>query len=170
MIAAIVAVDSNYGIGSNNNLLVHIPEDLKMFKDLTMNNTVIMGRKTYEPLPIRPLPNRTNIVITHTKNCPRFKEDGSIYSNMEDIKNWLSNERVININDGIYIIGGGMIYKELLPFCERVYITKILHSFDDVDTFFPNIDNMPEWAMTSTSEVKEYNGIQYQFCIYDREV
>jgi len=170
MIAAIVAVDSNYGIGSKNELLVRIPEDLKMFKEITMNHPVIMGRKTYESLPKKPLPNRINIVITHTKKHPHFKESKVIYSNMEDIKTWLSDERVIEINDGVYIIGGGMIYKELLPFCERIYITKILHSFDSVDTFFPNIDDMPEWKMTSASEIKEYNGIQYQFCIYDREV
>lgn len=170
MIAAIVAVDSNYGIGSKNELLIHIPEDLKMFKEITINHPVIMGKKTYESLPKKPLPNRTNIVITHTKNHPHFKESKVIYSNMEDIKTWLSDERVIDVNDGIYVIGGGMIYKELLPFCERIYITKILHSFDNVDTFFPNIDNMSEWKMTSASEIKEYNGIQYQFCIYDREV
>ena len=97
-----------------------------------------------------------------------------IYDNMENAKLYLScfediNTLNVNIpNKNAYIIGGGQIYKELLPFCERVYLTKILHAYDDVDTYFPNIDNMLEWERTSASEVKEYNGIRYQFCVYDR--
>lgn len=170
MIAAIVAIDSNYGIGSKNELLVHIPEDLKMFKYLTLGSSVIMGRKTYDSLPKKPLPNRENIIITSKAKTFEIQYDGTILSSMEHIKKWLSDDKVINDNNGIFVIGGGMIYKELLPLCERVYATKILHSYDNVDTFFPDIDNMPEWIMTSASEIKEYNGIQYQFCIYDREV
>ena len=169
MISAIVCVDQNYGIGNKNDLLVHIPEDMKMFKDITTNGTVIMGRKTYDSLPKKPLPNRNNIIITSkAKKQPKIQKDGAIHSNMDCIKSWLANPKVINENSGIYVIGGGMIYKELLQFCERVYITKIFHAYDNVDTYFPNIDEMSEWEMTSASEVKEYNGIKYQFCIYDR--
>lgn len=168
MIAAIVCVDQNYGIGSKNSLLAHIPEDMERFKEMTTGHSIIMGRKTYDSLPNKPLQNRTNIVITHMKKQPKIQGEGLIHSNMEYIKAWLSKDEVIEENNGIYVIGGGAIYKELLPLCERVYITKVFHSYEDVDTYFPNIDEMPEWEMTSASELKEYNGIQYQFCVYDR--
>lgn len=168
MIAAVVAVDTNYGIGNKNNLLVNIPEDMKMFKNITTGGTVVVGRKTYDTIPNKPLPNRTNIIVTSKVDRPKIQEDEAIHSNMEYIKTWLSNQAVINENNGIFVIGGGAIYKELLPYCERVYITKILHAFDEVDTYFPNIDEMPEWGLTSESEIKEYNGIKYQFCVYDR--
>ena len=168
MIAAVVAVDSNYGIGSNNELLAHIPEDMKHFKEVTTGGTVVAGRKTYDSLPKKPLPNRTNIIITSKADVPEVIDDDVLISNMEYIKVWLTDDKLISENNGIYVIGGGMIYKDLLPFCERVYITKILHAYDNVDTYFPNIDNMPEWEMTSASEIKEHNGVQYQFCVYDR--
>lgn len=169
MIASVVAVDNNFGIGSNNELLAHIPEDLKMFKEITSGGAVIVGRKTYDSLPKKPLPNRTNIIITsQAKDKPELKKANEIISNMEYIKAWLSNDEVIHDNEGIYVIGGGMIYEELLPYCERVYITKIHNAYDNADTFFPNIDDLPEWEMTSASEIKEHEGIQYQFCVYDR--
>lgn len=164
MISAIVAVDSNYGIGNKNNLLAHIPEDLKMFKEVTTGGTVIMGRKTYESLPVKPLPDRINIVVTSKANNP-YGENGVSYYNIEEVKIIL---KTFSFNNNFFVIGGGMIYKELLPCCERVYLTKILYDYDDVDTYFPNIDNMPEWNLTSESEVKEYNGVQYKFCIYDK--
>lgn len=169
MIAAIVAIDSNYGIGSNNELLAHIPEDLKMFKEITTGGAVIVGRKTYDSLPKKPLPNRTNIIVTsQAKDKPELKGANEIIANMEYIKTWLSNDEVIHDNEGIYVIGGGMIYEELLPYCERMYITKIHHAYDNADTFFPNIDNLSEWGLTSASEIKEHNGVKYQFCVYDR--
>ena len=168
MIACVVAVDSNYGIGSNNELLAHIPEDMKHFKEITTGGTVVVGRKTYDSLSKKPLPNRTNIIITSKADVPEVIDDDVLISNMEYIKVWLTDDKLISENNGIYVIGGGMIYKDLLPFCERVYITKILHAYDNVDTYFPNIDNMPEWEMTSASEIKEHNGVQYQFCVYDR--
>lgn len=169
MIAAVVCVDANYGIGSKNNLLVHIPEDMKRFKEITSNGSVIVGRKTYESLPKKPLPDRTNIILTRkAKKKPKLQKDGTIHSNMKYIQAWLSTQEVIKENNGIFVIGGGQIYKELLPFCERIYITKVLHSFDNVDTYFPNIDTMPEWGLSTVGEIKEHNGIQYHFCVYDR--
>lgn len=169
MIAAIVCVDENFGIGSNNNLLVHIPEDMKFFKKLTTGASVIGGSKTYESFPKKPLPNRNNIIITRKcKKQPKIFPDGTVHSNLKYIKAWLANKDVIEENSGIYIIGGGVIYKELLNQCERVYITKVFQTFDNADTFFPNIDILPEWELTNTSTIKEYKGIQYQFCIYDR--
>lgn len=169
MIACVVCVDQNYGIGNKDKLLVHIPEDMKRFKEITIDGSVIVGRKTYDTLPKKPLNDRTNIIITKkSKKRPKLQRDNTIHANMKYIKAWLSQKEVIEENNGIYVIGGGMIYKELLPFCERVYITKVYNAYDDVDTYFPNIDNMPEWEMTYVGEMKEHNGVQYQFCIYDR--
>lgn len=169
MIAAIVAIDANYGIGGNNELLTRIPEDMKMFKEITTGGSIVVGSRTYESFPKKPLPDRTNIVVTRKcRKNPKLQKDGSMKANMKHIKQWLSTQSVINDNDGVYVVGGGVIYKELLPFCERAYVTKILHAFDNVDTYFPNIDEMPEWEMVSASEIKEYNGLQYQFCVYDR--
>lgn len=170
MISAIVAADDNWGIGRANKLLAHIPEDMKFFKNRTMNSVVIMGRKTYESLPKRPLPNRYNIVITskiNDGNVLEVKEDGVVYVNMETLKSMLPHLSKFPFD--IYIIGGGMVYKELLPYCEQVYITNIYKIYDDADTFFPNIDEMPEWDVEWTSEIKKHNDIYYQFCTYKRK-
>lgn len=169
MISAIVCVDENWGIGSNGDLLVHIPEDMKFFKEKTNGNTVIMGRKTYDSLPKKPLPNRENVVITNTtKNgfSIRMDEDGTVFTNLDDVKYALKLKEMDEFN--IFIIGGGKIYKELLPYCDNVYVTKVFHSYNNADTYFPNIDNMPEWVMESASEIKEYNGIEYQFYTYKK--
>lgn len=169
MIACVVCVDQNYGIGNKDKLLTYIPEDMNRFKEITIDGSIIVGRKTYDTLPNKPLIDRTNIIISRkAQKRPKVQRDNTILSNMQHIKVWLSQTEVIEENNGIYVIGGGMIYKELLPFCERVYITKVFHAYDNVDTYFPNIDKMPEWEMTSSSEIKEYNGIEYQFCVYDR--
>lgn len=165
MIAAVVCVDKNFGIGNKGNLLVSIPEDMKHFKQITFTGSVIMGRKTWDSLPKKPLPNRTNIIIT--KKYKKQPKDNTIHSNMKYIKAWLANKEVINNNNGIYVIGGGQIYSELLNSCERVYITKVFTELE-ADTYFPNIDEKSEWELTEESEIKEYKGIQYQFCIYDR--
>ena len=171
MVAAIVCVDENWGIGSNGDLLVHIPEDMKLFKELTNNSMVVMGRKTYDSLQIKPLPDRINIVITSNidnKNCLEARIDGSIYMNMETFKNELPNYSSLLPWD-IWVIGGGQIYKELLPYCEQVYITKVFNSYDNVDTYFPNIDNIPEWEIIWESEIKEYKNTKYQFCRYGKK-
>lgn len=160
MISAIVAVDSNWGIGFNGDLLEHIPEDLKYFKTITTNNTVMMGRKTWESLPKKPLPNRTNIVITSNPNMYNDAE----FMDLFDAKLYL----IYNKNDDIFIIGGGQIYEELLPLCDRVYVTKINKSHENVDTYFPNLDKSDEWAPASCSPIYEYKDLTYQFWQYDR--
>lgn len=86
---------------------------------------------------------------------------------MKYIKAWLAKKDVIDNNNGIYVIGGGQIYSELLNSCERVYITKVFTE-SEADTYFPNIDKKSEWELTEASEIKEHKGIQYQFCVYDR--
>lgn len=169
MISAIVCVDENWGIGSNGNLLIHIPEDMKFFKDSTFGATVVMGRKTYESLPKKPLSNRLNIVISSkVKDRYEIQKDGSILVSMEFAKNWIINRKLVE--DYIFIIGGGQIYKELLPYCEYVYATKVYHTYENVDTYFPNIENIPEWEIEYKSEIKEHSGVKYQFYTYRKKV
>ena len=163
MISAIVAVDNNWGIGYNGDLLEHIPEDLKYFKQLTSGNTIIMGRKTWDSLPKKPLPNRHNLVIT---------KDPSIYELTNEV--WFYTLRQIEVlmlknkNMNYFVIGGGQIYEKLLPMCDRVYVTKIFKDHDQVDTYFPNLDESEEWISTHKSSLKVYKDIKYQFWTYER--
>ena len=163
MISAIVAVDENFGIGFNGDLLEHIPEDLKHFKELTSGHNVVMGRKTWDSLPKKPLPNRHNLVIT---------KDPSIYELTNEV--WFYTLRQIEVlmlknkNMNYFIIGGGQIYEKLLPICDKVYLTKIMVSHENVDTYFPNIELMDNWKCIEQSEIKQYNDISYQFKTYSR--
>ena len=155
----IVAIDENNGIGKNNNLLAHIPEDMKFFKEKTIGNVVIMGRKTLESFPNKkPLPNRINIVITGDKE---YKVDGAIIVN--SVKDAI--ERAKDENKEIYVIGGASIYKQMLEFCDTLYVTKIFKSFN-ADTFFPKISD--DWKVENLSEIKEYNNIKFQFKKYTK--
>ena len=165
MINAIVAVDNDWGIGFNGELLEHIPEDLKYFKELTMNNIVVMGRKTWESLPKKPLPNRVSFVICHTDAMNYHNE--AFFGNLEDVVNTIQFSQVKDMRQW-FIIGGGQIYKQLLPLCKKVYVTKIYKKHENIDAFFPNLDETDEWKATPVSDVREYNGISYQFWVYDR--
>ena len=162
MISAIVAVDNNWGIGFNGDLLEHIPEDLKYFKQLTENHVVVMGRKTWDSLPKKPLKDRGNIVITsqerHLDEMTVFIPFGEAVYRMTHLGN----------NDEWFIIGGGQIYKELLPYCDRVYVTKIFKDHSNVDTYFPNLDEMDDWAPAACSSIHDYKDLTYQFWQYDR--
>lgn len=162
MIAAIVAVDNNWGIGFNGELLERIPDDLKRFKQLTDDSTVVMGRKTWDSLPKKPLPNRFNIIVTSQE-----ADDNDIdikHSSMEEVKAFLE----LDLGIPVFIIGGGMIYRELLPYCQEVYVTKILKDHNNVDTYFPNLDEMEEWEQDESSETYDYNGVNYQYQHYRR--
>ena len=161
MISAIVAVDSNWGIGFNGDLLEHIPEDLKYFKQLTTGHNVIMGRKTWNSLPIKPLPNRGNYIISSLE--PRIIDKHTIRFQMEDAMSYLNYTQ-----DDVFVIGGGQIYKELLPYCDRVYVTKIFKDHDQVDTYFPNLDESDEWAPAMQSALHTHKDLTYQFWQYDR--
>ena len=162
MISAIVAVDDNWGIGFNGELLEHIPDDLKRFKELTTNHIVIMGRKTWDSLPNKPLPNRLNFVITRS---PRRFGEMTAFIHMNEL---ISRMNTVEDDEEWFIIGGGTIYEELLPFCNRVYITKIYKNHENVDTYFPNLDKMDDWTVTEKSSVYKYNDLSYQFWQYDR--
>ena len=162
MISAIVAVDNNWGIGYNGDLLEHIPEDLKYFKALTTGHAVVMGRKTWDSLPIKPLPNRHNIVITRTA---LGRHDGADFWAMNATKIFMKLRKA---QCEYFIIGGGTIYKELLPLCDRVYVTWICKDHENVDTYFPNLDKDPNWQISTCTEPREYNNIPYVFLTYER--
>ena len=168
MISAIVAVDNSWGIGFNGDLLEHIPEDLKYFKQLTENNIVIMGRKTWDSLPKKPLPNRLNFVITsqiQNSGCDLINGEWILIS-MENMIFQLENNN--HDYDNYFIIGGGQIYEKLLPLCDRVYVTKINKSHENVDTYFPNLDKSDDWAPATCSPIYDYKDFTYQFWQYDR--
>ena len=162
MISAIAAVDNDWGIGFNGDLLEHIPEDLKYFKQLTENHAVIMGKKTWDSLPKKPLKNRLNIVITNKEHAIEesvtFVSLGEVISRIKKLPN----------DDEWFVIGGGLIYEQLLPFCDRVYITKIYKSHENIDTYFPNLDNMNCWNCKPISEIMMYQNLRYQFLVYEK--
>jgi len=150
-ISIIVAVADNFAIGKNNDLLWHISDDLKRFKKLTTGNNIIMGKRTFHSLPNGALPNRTNIVISD-KAGEIFDGCKMAYSIEEAIE--LMDEDKEN-----FIIGGGMIYKQFLPFANKLYLTRVHKSFD-ADTFFPEI-NMDEWTVVESEDFEEGGKNQY---------
>ena len=158
----IVAADKNWAIGKNNKLLVSIPQDMKFFRETTTGKVVVMGRKTLESFPGgQPLKKRVNIVLTSDKNYHVNGADivHSIDALIEELKKYPAED--------IYVIGGESIYRQLLPYCDKAYVTKIEHAYD-ADTFFPNLDEDPQWRMTKTSDEQTYFDLEYEFTIYER--
>ena len=163
MVSAIVAVDNNWGIGYNGDLLEHIPEDLKRFKQLTTGHIVVMGRKTWDSLPNKPLKDRLNIVISRQ---PRGLLGNMAFNiSMDEAKARVS---LSDADEEWFIIGGGSIYQEFLSICDRIYVTKIFKDHNQVDTYFPNLDELKEWTPTTCTDVHQYKDLTYQFCQYDR--
>jgi len=154
---AIVAVYSDWGIGCCGTQPIVIPEDRAHFRNVTGSGTVIVGRKTLADFPGgRPLKNRRNIVIT-TQNIKI--EDAEIARSPE-------NAAEIADNDA-FVIGGGSVYHAMLGYCHRVYVTKI-EAAPESDTFFPNLDKLPDWVCTDQGEAREHDGITYRFMVYER--
>lgn len=174
MIAAIVAVDRNWGIGCNNKLLTLIPEDMQYFKEMTTRRKhaeiptmVVCGRKTYETIPKRPLEERKNVVLTRSASEEARVTDSEEedYLTLEGFLEWLKSYDPEKFD--IFIIGGGEIYKKLLLVCDKVFVTKIEKEFE-ADTFFPNVDKMEEFRLIEEGERKEGKGIFFQFLTYER--
>ena len=162
MISAIVAVDKDWGIGYQGQLLEHLSPDMKYFKELTMGNIVIMGRKTWDSLPQHPLPNRINFVITHNNHQ---SSEMTAFISMDEALQRLKDAYE---EDEWFVIGGGSIYEQLLPLCDRVYLTMIGKAHKDVDTYFPNLDKDPNWEIDTCTDLRDYNGIPYAFLTYER--
>ncbi len=160
-ISIIVAIAENYAIGKNNDLLWHISKDLKRFKELTKGHFVIMGKRTYYSLPTRPLPNRTNMVIT---DVPGEEIDNCLMAySIEDAVEKMDNEKEN------FIIGGGSIYRQFMPLADKLYITRVHKPFE-ADTFFPEISEN-EWQLTEKTDITDdpQNDFTYSFEIYERK-
>ena len=169
-IAAIVCVERDFGIGKNGNLLVQIPDDMKRFAELTAGSVVIAGRKTMDSVPGGLLKERTNLVITRQspKNNPFHPIPGKRNSiSMEQAKEYLQNINHTEQKENVFIIGGAQAYKELLQYCQRLYVTQIFQHFD-ADTYFPNIKLSSDWDIESLSNIRDFKGILYQFIVYKR--
>ena len=159
----IVAADKNWGIGKDNKLLVSIPSDMKFFRQETMGKVVVMGRKTLESFPNGlPLKNRTNVVLTSDKNYQ--VKDAVIVHSIDEVLEELKKYD----DDEIYVIGGGKVYEELLPYCDVAHVTKIDFAFE-ADTHFPNLDEDPEWEITVASDEQTYFDLEYTFVKYERK-
>lgn len=159
-ISIIVAIADNYAIGKDNQLLWHLSEDLKRFKLLTTGHTIVMGKKTFESLPIRPLPNRSNIVIT---DIPGEIIDGCIMAYSID-------DAIEKMDDSKenFIIGGGSVYKQFLPIVQKLYLTRVHKDFE-ADCFFLEID-FSEWKLVSKEKNKkdEKTGLAYSYQVYEK--
>lgn len=131
-IAIIVAVDEDNAIGKNNQLLCHLPNDLRFFKNTTLEHTIIMGRKTFESLPNGALPNRRNIILSKQKDLSL--NNCEVAFSLDEAISLCKNENLV------FIIGGASVYKEAMPLADTLYITYIHHEFEGTDAFFPHID------------------------------
>lgn len=158
----IVAVDKNWAIGNGNKLLVSIPQDMKFFRETTTGKVVVMGRKTLESFPGgQPLKKRVNIVLTG--NSSYQVKDAVVVNTIDEI---LEEVKKYDSED-IYVIGGESVYRQMLPYCDKAYVTRIDHAYQ-ADTYFPNLDEDPEWEMTKVSEEQTYFDLEYVFTIYER--
>jgi len=155
----IVAVYDDWGIGKDGTQPVALSADRRFFRETTKGATVIVGRKTLADFPGgQPLPNRVNVVISRqASDIPGVTVCRSPEEAMEITKN---TERVM-------VIGGGSIYRQLLPFCDTAYITKV-HVTPESDTFFPNLDADPQWQLCQVLQSGEENGIRYEMCLYQK--
>ena len=160
MLSIITAIAKNNVIGKDNKLIWHLPEDLKRFKEITSGKTIIMGRKTFESLG-RILPNRKHVVISRNNNL-KLDPQVEIIHDIKDL------EKYINSEEEVFVIGGETIYKLLIPYCKRLYITKIEEDFHG-DTFFPEIDKKV-WKITEeVPGIKDdKNPYEYKYINYEK--
>lgn len=163
----IVNVDEEWGIGKENELLVHIPADMKFFRQKTTGKVIIMGRKTLESFPGgKPLKNRTNIVIT--RDCNYKVEEAIVVNSIEAALLAAKNEMGTEETDDVFVIGGASIYQQMLGLCEIAFVTKVAENLPK-DAYFPNLDQMEEWSLIEQSEVMEHEGLEFVFTSYQRK-
>ena len=161
MLSIIVAKAKNNVIGKDNQLIWHLPNDLKRFKKLTTGHTIIMGRKTFESLG-RILPNRKHVILSKNKEFNIDDEKVKVINDISEVKQYIDSK------EESFVIGGAMIYQLLMPVCDKMYITEIDKEFDG-DAFFPEID-MNEWKVTNREFIPKENGndFEYSYVTYER--
>ena len=162
-LSIIVAQAENRAIGLNGDMPWHLSGDLKRFKQLTMGHPVVMGRRTWESLPKRPLVGRRNIVFSQSED---FAPEGAeVVRSVNDLFALLCDN-----DEDIFIIGGGRIYNMLMPWVNRLYITWVHKEFPEADTFFPVID-LSEFTKVNETEhmIDEKSGLEFSYAEYDRK-
>ena len=158
MIRAIVHADKEWGIGKNNDMMFSLPKDMKFFRETTLNHTVVMGGNTLRSFPnAKPLKNRVNIVLSRGQ----VRDDCILVPNFDELKKAILECE----NEEIYVIGGGVIYKELLPYCEEILVTKV-DAIGGAEVFFPNLDEDENFTCIYESEPIDDNGLTIRFTTY----
>ena len=156
---SIVAVDKKWGIGKKNDLLFHLPEDMKYFREKTLGKVVVMGSNTLKSFPGgNPLKNRTNIVLYPGGEK---RDDCIVVQDLKELSETLKNYD----SDDVFIIGGAMFYKTMLPYCDTAYITKV-DADGGAEVFYENLDLLPEWKEVSREKPVETNGYKITFTVY----
>ena len=159
MIYAIVHVDKEWGIGKGNDMMFSLPGDMKFFRETTLGHTVVMGGKTLRSFPgQKPLKNRVNIVLSRGQ----VRDDCIIVRSYDELKSEMKKRD----NEEIYVIGGGEIYRELLPYCHGAYVTKV-EAVGGAEVFFPNLDENPDFVCVDEGEPVEDNGYTIRFTKYE---
>lgn len=158
----IAAVDKNWAIGINNQLLVRIPDDMKRFRRMTIGKVVVLGRKTLETFPGgRPLKDRNNIVLSKNRN---YQVEGAVcVHSLEELGEELAKYK----SEDIFVIGGESIYRQLLNQCDTAYITKLDYAYQ-ADAWFPNLDKEEAWQNCEESEEQTYFDLEYNFVKYSK--
>lgn len=158
----IVAADKNWAIGKNNKIMWSIPADMRFFRETTKGQVIIVGRKTLESFPQgQPLKDRVNIVVTRNPKY-QVKDAVVVHSIAEAI------EQSKKYGKEVYAAGGGEIYRAMLPYCDTALVTKIDHAYE-ADTYFPNLDDDPEWELCQESEEQTCFDLEYVFARYRRK-
>ena len=158
MIYAIVHADKEWGIGKGNDMMFSLPADMKFFRSTTMGHTVVMGGNTLRSFPNqKPLKNRVNIVLSRGQ----ARDDCIIVRSYDELKTEMKSRK----NEDIYVIGGGEVYKELLPYCHEVLVTKV-EAVGGAEVFFPNLDENPDFVCVDEGIPQEDNGYTIRFTRY----
>ena len=155
---AIVAVSQSWGIGKGGHLLFRISADLQRFKALTTGHAVILGRKTLATFPGgRPLPGRRNLILSRD---PDFAPEGAeVFRDVEALRTAAPEDA--------FVIGGGTVYEQLLPWCDTVYVTRLGWTFP-ADTYFPDLDAAPDWRLAETEGPYDHQGLAFHYDTYRR--
>ena len=164
-VSIIVAMSENRVIGKDNQLPWRISADMKYFKQITMGRPVVMGRKTFESIG-RPLPGRKNIVVTRQASWRH--DDITIFYNVEEALDFAIGEAQRDNQDEVMVIGGSEIYRQVLPICDKLYVTRV-HAQIDGDAFFPNFEGS-NWRLSFQQIVEPLGNDQYtcSFMVYDK--
>lgn len=158
----IASADIDWGIGRGGDLLYHIPEDMRFFKEMTTGKTVIMGRATLESLPGgKPLPKRRNVIISKTLGKV---EGAEVCKSPEAAAELLKNEK----SEDVFVIGGESVYRDMLPFCDTAYITHV-ETKTEADRHLVNLDELEDWEIVRRSPMYAHNGICFKFVTYRRK-